>query len=62
MIGVNNLENEEAHINLLNNFNIYKDTIYKKIVTKNDRLLTLKSDNKNILFKRKGLIKFIEKK
>lgn len=62
MIGVNNLENEEAHINLLNNFNIYKDTIYKKIVTKNDSLLTLKSDNKNILFKRKGLIKFIEKK
>jgi|GEM_PF-1970408 len=41
---------------------IYKDTIYKKIIAKSDTILTLKVDNKNTIFKRKGLIKFREKK
>ncbi len=40
---------------------ISKDTIYKKILTKNDSLLVMKIDNENKTFKRKGLIKFREK-
>jgi hypothetical protein len=40
---------------------IHKDTIYKKIIAKNDSVLTLEIDNKNITFNRKGLIKFREK-
>jgi len=39
----------------------HKDTIYKKILSKNDSLLTLKIDNESKTFKRKGVIIFREK-
>lgn len=40
---------------------IYKDTIYNKIIFKNDSILTLEINLKNQTFKRKGLIKHFRK-